>query len=163
MQKICERRMQLYICAAHCRGRCRSQLFAAKARYGCGSAACRYASARQNAPVFMELCVEFVSAKWADRVVGPYSGIFDPPCSVGADDSVRPLDAPVFTRIYGEFVTFPRADVGIGPYNQARKCIRVRRGFSMIRCMLRAEQSPAPTNTTQNPPLPAWKSNRRLV
>ena len=65
----------------------------------------------------------------ADRVVGPYSGIFDPPCSVGADDSVRPLDAVLFTRIYGEFVTFPRADVGIGPYNYAGNCIRMRRRF----------------------------------
>jgi hypothetical protein len=26
--------------------------------------------------------------------------------------------------------------VGIGPYNQAGKCIRIRRGFSMIRCIL---------------------------
>ena len=33
-----------------CRGRCRSQPFATKERYGCGSAACRYTSARQFAP-----------------------------------------------------------------------------------------------------------------
>ena len=34
------------------RGRCRSQPFATKERYGCGSAACRYTSARQFAPFF---------------------------------------------------------------------------------------------------------------
>ena len=33
-------------CALGCRGRCRSQPFATKERYGCGSAACRYTSAR---------------------------------------------------------------------------------------------------------------------
>ena len=33
-----------------CRGRCLSQPFATKERYGCGSAACRYTSARQFAP-----------------------------------------------------------------------------------------------------------------
>ena len=32
------------------RGRCRSQPFATKERYGCGSAACRYTSTRQFAP-----------------------------------------------------------------------------------------------------------------
>ena len=36
------------------RGRCRSQPFATKERYGCGSAACRYTSARQNAPFLRE-------------------------------------------------------------------------------------------------------------
>ena len=34
------------------RGRCRPQPFATKERYGCGSAACRYTSTRQFAPVF---------------------------------------------------------------------------------------------------------------
>ena len=36
------------------RDRCRSQPFATKERYGCGSAACRYTSARQNAPFLRE-------------------------------------------------------------------------------------------------------------
>ena len=36
----------LQIRAAACRGRCQSQPFATKERYGCGSAACRYTSAR---------------------------------------------------------------------------------------------------------------------
>ena len=44
----------LQIYAALCRGRCRSQPFATKERYGCGSAACRYTSARQNAPFLRE-------------------------------------------------------------------------------------------------------------
>ena len=44
---------------------------------------------------FTEILGEFVTSHWADRVVGPYSGIFDPPCSVGADDSVRPQDISV--------------------------------------------------------------------
>ena len=83
--------------------------------------------------------------------------------TVEADDSVRPAEYTVFTKLFGEFVIAHRVDVGISPYNQAGKCIRIRRGFSMIQCILRAEQSPAPTNIAQNLPLPAWKSNRRLV
>ena len=46
---------------------------------------------------------------------------------------IGPADYTVFTEIFGEFVTSQRADVGIGPYNHMRKCIRIRRGFSMIR------------------------------
>ena len=63
---------------------------------------------------------------------------------VGADDSVRPQTAPVFTGIYGESVAAQRADVGIGPYSQAGKCIRIRREFLMIRCILLGGQSRPP-------------------
>ena len=65
--------------------------------------------------VFTGIYVEFVTSQWADRVVGPYSRIFNQTYSVGADDSVRPAECTVFTGIYGEFVTSQRADVGIGP------------------------------------------------
>ena len=65
---------------------------------------------------FAKIFGEFATAQWADRVVGPYSRIFNQTYSVGADDSVRPAECTVFTGIYGEFVTSQRADVGIGPY-----------------------------------------------
>ena len=98
------------------RGRCRSQPSATKERYGCGSAACRYTSARQNAPVFMELCVEFVSAKWADRVVGPYGKASTAHVSRRGGRLCPPAGYTGFTAIFGEFATSSRADVGIGPY-----------------------------------------------
>ena len=85
---------------------------------------------------FMELCVEFVSAKWADRVVGPYGELSMHPYPVGADDSVRPQDVSLFLEICGEFVTSQRADVGIGPYT----------GLCIFSAAHRAEQSPAPTD-----------------
>ena len=44
--RLCPPDEQPRILAALCRGRCRSQPFATKERYGCGSAACRYTSAR---------------------------------------------------------------------------------------------------------------------
>ena len=40
------------ICLIACSGRCRSQPFATKERYGCGSAACRYTSACAGCTVF---------------------------------------------------------------------------------------------------------------
>ena len=68
--------------------------------------------------VFTEICGEFATSRWADRVVGPYNNTA---LSVGADDSVRPQDAPVFTETFGEFTTAQRADVGIGPYKRGGK------------------------------------------
>ena len=55
-----------------CRGRCRSQPFATKERYGCGSAACRYTSARAVCTVFTIICGEFAASQWADVGIGPY-------------------------------------------------------------------------------------------
>ena len=80
-------------------------------------------SARQNA-VFYGNLQRIRNIFRADRVVGPYSEFFNPPCFVGADDSVRPQNAPVFTGIYGESVTSQRADVGIGPYWIAAQFLR---------------------------------------
>ena len=59
---------------------------------------------------------------------------------------IGPADYTVFTEIFGEFVTSQRADVGIGPYNHMCKCIRIRRGFSMIR-------SPSQQGGQSRPPL----------
>ena len=58
--------------AFDCRGRCRSQPFATKERYGCGSAACRYTSARAVCTVFTIICGEFAASQWADVGIGPY-------------------------------------------------------------------------------------------
>ena len=55
------------------RGRCRSQPFATKERYGCGSAACRYTSARQIAPRFTKIFGEFAASQRADVCIGPYT------------------------------------------------------------------------------------------
>ena len=44
--------MQSKFARTGCRGRCRSQPFATKERYGCGSAACRYTSPRQDGLFF---------------------------------------------------------------------------------------------------------------
>ena len=96
------------------RGRCRSQPFATKERYGCGSAACRYTSAQQVAPFFMKNSGKFATSQWADRVVGPYNDPRSPP--VGANASCPPAGCTDFMGIFGEFVTSQRADVGIGPY-----------------------------------------------
>ena len=85
---------------AFCRGRCRSQPFATKERYGCGSAACRYTSARWEVANFPKTTIK--------------SGAF---C---------------------------RADVGIGLYGHAGKCIRIRRRFSIIRCILPGGAEPRP-------------------
>ena len=72
--------------------------------------------------VFTEICGEFATSRWADRVVGPYNSTA---LSVGADDSVRPQDAPVFTETFGEFATAQRVDVVIDPYSQIGKCLRI--------------------------------------
>ena len=44
----------------------------AKERYGCGSAACRYTSARAVCTVFTIICGEFAASQWADVGIGPY-------------------------------------------------------------------------------------------
>ena len=74
------------------RGRCRSQPFATKERYGCGSAACRYTSARQNAPFLRESTANLylLNGRQSRRPLQqPFA------LSVGADDSVRPRDVPI--------------------------------------------------------------------
>ena len=67
---------QPQICTAPCRGRCRSQPFATKERYGCGSAACRYTSARGAVAHSPEISVKSVHAAWADVGIGPYKRIW---------------------------------------------------------------------------------------
>ena len=84
------------------RGRCRSQPFAAKERYGCGSAACRYTSTRQFAPVFYKTVRQICSCPMGRQSRRPLQQVSALP--VGADDSVRPQDAPLLTEIFGEFV-----------------------------------------------------------
>ena len=119
------------------RGRCRSQPFATKERYGCGSAACRYTSAQQVAPFFMKNSGKFAASQWADRVVGPYNDPRSPP--VGAGASCPPAGCTDFTGIFGEFTA--------APYIQRGNCLRIRRKFSKeFTAFCRAEQSPAPTN-----------------
>ena len=98
------------------RGRCRSQPFATKERYGCGSAACRYTSARQNAPYFTGIFGEFVTSQWADRVVGPYGKASTAHVSRRGGRLCPPAGYTGFTAIFGEFATSQRADVSIGPY-----------------------------------------------
>ena len=58
--------------AFDCSGRCRPQPLATKERYGCGSAACRYTSARAVCTVFTIICSEFAASQWADVGIGPY-------------------------------------------------------------------------------------------
>ena len=100
------------------RGRCRSQPFATKERYGCGSAACRYTSTRQDAPVFMVICGEFATSHRADRVVGPYGeiSIHSYPCRGGR--LCPPAGCTGFSKLFGEFATAQRVDAGIDPYNE---------------------------------------------
>ena len=55
---------------------------------------------------------------------------------VGVDAYIDPAGCTAFTEIYGKFVTARRADVGIGPYNQTDKCMRIRREFPILQCIL---------------------------
>ena len=66
---------------------------------------------------------------------------------VGVDAHIDPEECSVLTEISGEFATPQRADVGIGPYSQVGKCIRIRREFLMIRCILPGGQSRPPLRT----------------
>ena len=106
------------------RGRCRSQPFATKERYGCGSAACRYTSARWEVANLPKTTIK--SGAFCRADVGlPIAGTHRPgrmhrfyrnlrricnfsmgrqsrrplqqpfALSVGADDSVRPRDVPI--------------------------------------------------------------------
>ena len=63
---------------------------------------------------------------------------------VGADDSVGPLRKYKFAVDSRKNGAFCRADVGIGLYGQAGKCIRIRRRFSIIRCILPGGAEPRP-------------------
>ena len=126
------------------RGRCRSQPFATKERYGCGSAACRYTSTMQNAPFFTKLFGEFVTFQWADRVVGPYNSIALP---VGAHDSVRPQDIPVLRESSANLPTSAPAAKCAGAIEFAKE-------FRKTAAFCRAEQSPAPTKASANPYCP---------
>ena len=63
---------------------------------------------------------------------------------VGADDSVGPLRSYKFAVDSRKNGAFCRADVGIGLYGQAGKCIRIRRRFSIIRCILPGGAEPRP-------------------
>ena len=126
------------------RGRCRSQPFATKERYGCGSAACRYTSTRQNAPYFTGIFGEFVTSQWADRVVVPYGKASTAYVSRRGGRLCPPAEYVDFTEIFGEFVTSQRADVGIGSYNQIRRCIRIRRGFPIPPCIPPGRAEPRP-------------------
>ena len=63
---------------------------------------------------------------------------------VGVDAHIDPAECSVLTEISGEFATPQRADAGIGPYSQVGKCIRIRREFLMIRCILLGGQSRPP-------------------
>ena len=129
------------------RGRCRSQPFATKERYGCGSAACRYTSTMQNAPFFTKLFGEFVTFQWADRVVGPYSSIALP---VGAHDSVRPQDIPVLreSSANSQLPTGPMW--ASAPTTKCAGAIEFAKEFRKTAAFCRAEQSPAPTKASAN-------------
>ena len=137
--------------AFDCRGRCRSQPFATKERYGCGSAACRYTSTRQFAPVFYKTVQQICNCPMGRQSRRPLQQVSALP--VGADDPVRPQNAVVFSEIYGEFATSSRADVGIGPY-------RARRRFAAAH---RAGQSPAPTKAWANSYCPANFKRRAFL
>ena len=60
--RLCPPDEQPQILAALCRGRCRSQPFATKERYGCGSAACRYTSARREVTNSPQISVKTVQS-----------------------------------------------------------------------------------------------------
>ena len=55
-----------------------------------------------------------------------------------------PAEYAGFMEICGEFVSSQWADVGIGPYSRMRRYIRIRRGFSMILCLLPGGAEPRP-------------------
>ena len=65
-------------------------------------------------------------------------------CPVGADAYIGPAECTDFTVVCGKFVTSKRADVGIGPYNHTSKCLRIRRRFSIIRCVPQGGAEPRP-------------------
>ena len=66
------------------------------------------------------------------------------PHPVGADAHIGPLGSCEFAEDSRKNGAFCRADVGIGLYGQAGKCIRIRRRFSIIRCILPGGAEPRP-------------------
>ena len=65
------------------RGRCRSQPFATKERYGCGSAACRYTSARWEVANLPKTTIKSGAFCRADVGIGPYSVSANSYCHTG--------------------------------------------------------------------------------
>ena len=90
------------------------------------------------------------SPKIPVKSVHPAGGQSRPPLQrvrrvvVGADDSVGPLRSYKFAVDSRKNGAFCRADVGIGLYGHAGKCIRIRRRFSIIRCILPGGAEPRP-------------------
>ena len=118
------------------RGRCRSQPFATKERYGCGSAACRYTSAWQNAPFLRESTANLYLLNGPTESSAPTTTLRTL-CRGGR--LCPPAGCTDFTGIFGEFTA--------APYIQRGNCLRIRRKFSKeFTAFCRAEQSPAPTN-----------------
>ena len=60
--------------------------------------------------------------------------------SVGADAYIGPLGSYEFAGDFRKNGAFCRVDVGIDPYNEMGSCLRIRRDFSMIRCIRRADR-----------------------
>ena len=65
------------------RGRCRSQPFATKERYGCGSAACRYTSARWEVANLPKTTIKSGAFCRADVGIGPYRVSANSYCPAG--------------------------------------------------------------------------------
>ena len=100
-----------------CRGRCRSQPFATKERYGCGSAACRYTSARQSTPFLLESSAN--SSHFLGRQSRRPLQYPSAPCRGG-----RLCPPAERTGFYGNLLrirSFPTGRVGIGPYRKPCK------------------------------------------
>ena len=57
---------------------------------------------------------------------------------------IGPLGSCEFAVDFCKSGLFCRADVGIGLYGHAGKCIRIRRRFSIIRCILPGGAEPRP-------------------
>ena len=130
----------LQIRAAACRGRCRSQPFATKERYGCGSAACRYTSARWEVTSSPQLPVKTGISCGRTESSAPTEDRGSKRL-VGADDSVGPkniTNSPGFTektlcsagsmrRPQASFEAQPRFArlLGIDPCKRAGRCVRI--------------------------------------
>ena len=109
--------MQSKFARTGCRGRCRSQPFATKERYGCGSAACRYTSARRNTPFLLE------SSANSSHLLGGQSRrpLQYPSAPCRGQRLCPPAER---TDFYGNLLrirSFPTGRVGIGPYRKPCK------------------------------------------
>ena len=89
------------------RGRCRSQPFATKERYGCGSAACRYTSARWEVTNSPQISIKTVQS------AGPMR---HPQASFEAQPRIARLLAP---------------KIGIGPYKACTDSVRILSCFKL--------------------------------